>query len=479
MSLPRCRPDSLGRCGYGHHHHYVPRGTAAEIWHRRDSEIIISGPAGTGKSRACLEKVHAAMIKYPGAKALLLRQTAVSLAATGLQTYQKFVADAHIRTGEVEYYGGSQTEPPQYRYSNGSSIMFGGMDKPTKIMSSEYDLIYVQEVTELAEEAYEFGTTRLRNGVMPYQQMLSDANPNVPWHWVKQRAENGIAVMLDSAHTENPMLFDAIRITGRDGSKIEYRVTATGDAYIAKLMALTGVRRQRLFQGLWVAADGMVYERYDPRVHLIERFEIPREWRRWWVVDFGHTNPFVLQCWAEDPDGRLYMYREIYMTKRTVDEHARQILDIVSTPDPRDPDSRRKRVWHEPKPWAVVCDHDAEGRDTLAQALNLGTVPAVKGRADGIEAMQRRIKIADDGKPRMYFLKDSLVEKDHSLADAKKPWCTPQEILGYVWAPVPGIQNKQEGRLKEEPMDRDNHGMDCSRYISAELELGSPGIRSM
>jgi hypothetical protein len=45
--------------------------------------------------------------------------------------------------------------------------MIGGMDKPTKIMSSEYDFIYVQEAIELTETDWENLTTRLRNGRCP------------------------------------------------------------------------------------------------------------------------------------------------------------------------------------------------------------------------------------------------------------------------------------------------------------------------
>jgi predicted transcriptional regulator len=41
-------------------------------------------------------------------------------------------------------------------------------------------------------------------------------------------------------------------------------------------------------------------------------------------VDFGYTNPFVMQWWAEDPDGRLYLYREIYRTRRLVEDHAKR-----------------------------------------------------------------------------------------------------------------------------------------------------------
>jgi hypothetical protein len=38
----------------------------------------------------------------------------------------------------------------------------------------------------------------------------------------------------------------------------------------------------------------------------------------------------VIQCWAEDPDGRLYLYREIYKTRTLVEDHAKRILREVT-----------------------------------------------------------------------------------------------------------------------------------------------------
>ena len=42
-----------------------------------------------------------------------------------------------------------------------------------------------------------------------------------------------------------------------------------------------------------------------------------------------NTNPFVAQFWAEDPDGRLYLFVEIYMTHRLVEEHAKTMLAVM------------------------------------------------------------------------------------------------------------------------------------------------------
>lgn len=430
-------------------HEYTHYGQCSQLFKHRGDEILLSGPAGTGKSRACLEKLMVAAVRYPGMRGLMVRKTAVSIASTAMVTWRQYVAPELMRAGQVKWFGGSAQEQAGYRFRNGSFIAVAGMDKSTKIMSSEYDMIYIQEATELTEDDWEALTTRLRNGVMPYQQIIADANPNVPYHWLKQRCDRGQCLMVNTQHTDNPTLY------------VDGQLTPKGEDYIRKLGALTGVRFNRLMKGLWVAAEGLVYENYDPVIHLVNQFEIPKDWPRYWVVDFGYTNPFVWQCWARDPDGRLYLYREIYMTKRLVEDHARQMLRcVVSQSGPR------KGQWKEPRPVQILCDHDAEDRATLEKHLQMSTAPAHKSVSDGIQAAQARFKTEADGKPRIYLMRDALVERDTDLVDAKKPFNTVQEIEGYVWPP-----SKPEREENEAPVKLNDHGMDCMRYLVAELDL--------
>ena len=56
-------------------HEYTPRGGAVQVFERRDNEVLISGPAGTGKSRACLEKLHLMALLNPGMRGLMVRKT--------------------------------------------------------------------------------------------------------------------------------------------------------------------------------------------------------------------------------------------------------------------------------------------------------------------------------------------------------------------------------------------------------------------
>lgn len=422
-------------------HDYVPRGAALRILSERGDEIVLSGPAGTGKSRAALEKLHLCMLVNPGARGAIIRKTRESLTNTALDTFRKHVAGETIATGEVEWYGGSTQEPPQYRYANGSRIIVGGMDKPSKIMSAELDIVYVQEATELTLTDWEALLTRLRNGVMSFQQIIADCNPDTPTHWLKQRADAGALLMLETYHRDNPVYVDSAGTP-----------TPKGKAYLQKLDALTGVRRARLRDGKWVAAEGMIFEEFDRGLHVVDPFVVPQDWPRWWSVDFGFTHPMVIQRWAEDPDGRLFLYSEIYRTQRTVDQHAAEVLSEVA------PSGR----WKEPKPEAIICDHDAEGRVVFAREVGLPTVAANKAVRDGIQAVQRRLRAAGDGRPRLFILRGACKRRDQRQIDAGKPASTEEEIPGYVW---------KDHATREEPVKESDDGCDALRYLVANRDL--------
>ncbi|SEO83344.1 phage terminase large subunit [Actinacidiphila rubida] len=438
---------------------YEPHGSALEVFGRREPEVLMSGPAGTGKSRACLEKIHAMCLKTPGVRALAVRKTGKSLAATGLVTFREHVAEASIKAGHVKWFGGSQQEPAAYRYANGSTMVVGGMDDPTKIMSAEYDVAYAQEATELTLNDWESITTRLRNGRISFQQLLGDCNPSHPSHWLKQRCDRGQTVMLHCHHEDNPTLWQGGVWTPR------------GVAYISKLDALTGARKERLRYGRWVAAEGLVYEAWDPAVHLVAPFDVPDSWTLWITVDFGYTNPTVIQFWRQDGDGRLFLTKEIYRAQTLVEDHARAVLAILKDDKGR---------WRGPRPRAVICDHDAEDRATLERHLGLSTVAAHKGVSDGIQAVQSRLKAAGDGRPRLFLFRDALVSRDPELDAAKRPCSTEEEVTGYVWDRGSEAQRAADKPPKEAPVKTNDHGMDAMRYMVAEVDLGGrPRIRWM
>jgi len=97
--------------------------------------------------------------------------------------------------------------------------------------------------------------------------------------------------------------------------------------------------------------------------------------------------------------------------------------------------------------------------------LGFGTVPAIKSISDGIQACASRMKIAGDGRARIFLMRDSLVARDPDLVERKLPTCTEEEIESYIW-----------DEKKDLPVKRDDHGNDAMRYCVMFADFGSKGV---
>ncbi|MFH8336954.1 phage terminase large subunit [Streptomyces sp. AM6-12] len=428
---------------------YEPRGGAKTLLSAKDQEICIAGPAGTGKSLAMLQKAFYTSLMVPNCRSLIVRQTHASLTGSTLVTFEQQVATTALAEGVVKWFGGSPRKPAAYQFANGAEILVGGLDRPEKFLSTEFSRIYVDEATQISLTALETLITRLRGNAATYRQIVLACNPDHPKHWIKQRCDEGTMRMIHSLHRDNPLYVNL------DGS-----LTERGVDYMAKLDALTGVRRLRFREGIWAAAEGLVYEGWSEPVHVVEPFDVPAAWTRWLTIDFGFTNPFVAQLWAEDPDGRLYLIREWVRTRMLVEDHAEVIRDRL--------------LAGQPRPRAIITDHDAEDRATLERKLGMGTQAAHKGVSDGIQAMQSRLKVQPDGRARLHVFSNALLERDADMDATSLPIGLAEEVAGYVWAVKPG----NAGGLKEEPVKANDHSMDAARYMVAARDIGGrPRVR--
>lgn len=435
------------------------RGAALELWKSRDFEVCLSGGFETGKTHSCCKKINAMLWKYPGAQWVITRKTYSSLIATAVQTYER-VAGIKEPGCPIKAYGGNK--PEWYDYPNGSRLWVAGFDNPQKVLSGERDGFYINQGEDFALDEYETITGRAtgRGAVMPYTQVILDVNPGPPSHWILSRPSmKFIKAYLD----DNPTLFVAAPagvvgvceewpdIGDRGGAG---RWTEQGKRSLDVLNKMTGIRYQRYRKGNWVAAEGVVYDTFDSVQHTCEPFPIPADWRRIRCIDFGYSNPFSCLWIAVDPDGRMFVYREIYLTRLLVSEAARLITDLSA----------------EEKIEATICDHDLEDRATLT-AMGIRNIAAYKAVKPGIDAVERQMKMGGDGRPRLQIFRNSTsnfdphkwafprVMPDEFLVEKKHPLCLAQELEFYAWAKdVTGKPNK------EEPVKEFDHSADALRY---------------
>jgi phage terminase large subunit len=421
------------------------RGGAAELYDCQDRQVLIEGPAGTGKTEGALEKMDHLCWQYPGCRCLVVRKVRRSLNESVLFKYENHVL---TYTGaQIIKAGPSFEHRSAYQYPNGSRVVLGGLDKDnvTRVMSTDYDWILFVEATEGTLNDWENLITRLRNYVMPFQQAIAECNPAQSTHWLNVRASTGNMRRLYSRHVDNPLLHD-----GTDW-------TREGREYMETLKQLSGVRRERLLFGRWASVEGAVFPEWDPAIHVVEPFEIPEDWARFRCVDFGFTNPFVCLWVAQDHDGRLFVYREYRRCRTQLAEHAARIADLSG--------GERYELG--------VCDSESPQEREELRSLGLTMQPAKKGPGSvkrGIDMIRERLSPAGDGRPRLFVVRGSLVEVCSTLSEQMDPLDIVQELEGYHY-PV-----RREGRPEDEqPVKEHDHGIDALRYLVARLDR--PGGR--
>ena len=385
---------------------------------------LFDGGARSGKTDGTVAWLYTQAMRFPGARILMARLH-LDHARTTLWnlTLKKLLPPGCSR---VQYLEG----PLEARFPNGSVIRVAGLDdaeRVDKILGDEYLHIFINEATQVTWDTVTKALTRLSQNIPgAVRKLILDCNPKGPRHWLHQVGVQHILPSADASREARP-LPDA-------GCWARLHWTPYDNPYlppdaIRTLEALPDVMRRRMLLGEWCNNEGAVYEGFDPDANCFDDLPPGADgWRRIRAVDFGFTNPFCCLWGAVDGDGRLWIYRELYERGRRVDELAPRILEA------------------EPGEIETVADsEDAEGRATLA-AHGVHTRGADKAVMTGIQAVQKRLCPAGDGRPRLM-----VSRRCPNLIN---------EFYEYRW------EDHRDGRNdREEPRKEHDHAMDAMRYM--------------
>jgi DNA polymerase III delta prime subunit len=278
-------------------------------------ELLICGPAGTGKTYPILAVFHTLLMDNPGLRMLILRMTRVSLSESALVTFEQEIlpADGCIALAD----GPQRSNRRSYRYPNGSELVVGGLDRnPTRILSTAWDIVFINEGIEMAQDSWETLASRMdRPGRdRRFGYLIADTNPAHPSHWLKTRCDSGASTIWNTTHEANPLLYD-----GRDW-------TPAGLRYLARLDKLTGPRRKRLRDGLWAQGDGLWFETFDPEIHVdAVRADFHRGLKTYIGLDSGVWTGAVWLQVREQPTVQVTVF-DCYLTENvTAEKNARAI----------------------------------------------------------------------------------------------------------------------------------------------------------
>lgn len=272
----------------------------------------------------------------------MLRQTRSSLTDAAMVTFEDWVLPPGAKIAK----GANRGNRHSYCYPNGSEVVLCGLDDVTRLMSSEYDMIYIQELIEVREDDYELILTRLRGQAMPYRQLLSDTNPGAPTHWIKKRQSISLK---PTTHEDNPIFYDHATGTW----------TELGLEYLGTLDTMTGHRKARMRWGEWVAAEGSRFPDLDEKVH---QFDFRKKWPQgipngYHIIlglDYGLRAPYCCLWIAIDYDGNLWVFREDYKPGFQATEQATRVVDLTRS------NEQIRYVYADPSIWSAKPNYEGQ-----------------------------------------------------------------------------------------------------------------------
>ena len=99
--------------------------------------------------------------------------------------------------------------------------------------------------------------------------------------------------------------------------------------YKLRLLSKPSHMRARYLYGDWDSVEGGFFEDdYNPGVHLVPPFKIPRDWPKFRSMDWGFKAPGTVGWYALDPDDNLYKFYEFNFRLMRDVEVAKRIVEI-------------------------------------------------------------------------------------------------------------------------------------------------------
>lgn len=264
-------------------------------------QLLVDSAAGTGKTYGILRVLHCLAADYDNLRILICRATRASLTESVMVTLEQEVLPGDGM--EAIAYGAGRRTRQAYDYpDSGSTIVLGGLDRPDKILSTAWDLVYVNECVEVAEEAWDALWGRLNRPGRPtwLGYLVGDTNPGDPSHYLKKRADAGDLGRWQVSHKANPAMWDGLDWTD------------AGRQYLAGLGKLKGTRRKRFLDGVWAAGEGQWFECFGDG-HVSEAAERDPALPVHLAIDSGvHTGAVWFQVRGGHDDARLNVFGEYY-----------------------------------------------------------------------------------------------------------------------------------------------------------------------
>lgn len=363
---------------------------------------ILTGAVRSGKTYSSYDLLIRRLKEFPDGNRLLTGKTQTTIERNILDPLRKRFK--HVSTinhkGIVTIFG-----KPFY--------VVGANDESSvkKIQGLGLHYAYGDEVTTWPENFFNMLKSRLDK---PGAKFDGTCNPEGPYHWLKTFIDRPD---LDIFHQhfeldDNPYLDEVFK----ENLKKEY----------------TGVWYQRFILGLWVMAQGIIYDMFSEKKNCIEEKDLPPYFDYYVCpIDYGTVNPFAAGLAGIKGD-EIYIIKEYYfdskkaMRQKTDSEYSKDIQEFTkNTPC--------KYIIIDPSAASFILQLRKDGVPGVLKANN-AVLDGIRNVSSALA--KRKIKIVKKNCPNLI-----------------------KEFSSYVW------DEKAQEYGEDKPIKQFDHCLDFLRYL--------------
>lgn len=317
--------------------------------------------------------------------------------------------------------------------------IFGGKDESSQDLVQGVTLagVFFDEVALMPESFVNQATGRCS---VTGSKFWFNCNPDGPYHWFKTNWIDKATGFIGKKRTEE-IRQKAKAENKPDGLKELLYVHFTMDDNLSLSEEIkaryrndySGIFYKRYIQGLWAAAEGVIYDMFDVDRHVKKVVEFARnliDGGRYVSIDYGTQNAMVFLLWNKGIDKKWYCTREYYYSGR---DAKKQKADSQYADDLEN--------WLEGTPVkAIIVDPSAASFITELNNRGFKTMKADNSVEDGIRLVST---LLNTGK---IVFSQSCIN-------------TIKEFASYIWDP------KAAERGEDKPIKQHDHAMDAVRYF--------------
>jgi len=381
--------------------------------------LIAEGAIRSGKTVACIDSFMTwSLAKHRNQNFIVAGKSMGALKRNVLEPMFQILTAKGI---EYHYH---RSENPHVSVGSNTYYLFGASNEASQdtLQGLTAAGAYLDEVVLFPQSFVDQAIGRCsaetgKNGA----KLFFNCNPEGPYHWFKTE-------YIDKAKEKKILV---LHFTMEDNLSLSEKVKARFRRMFS------GVFFKRYILGLWVMAEGVIYDMFNKEDHVVDTIE--RGYSRYYIsCDYGTKNPTTFGLWGLY-DGIWYKTKEYHydgrqaMIQKTDEEYCDDLEAFVG-------DIRINSVIVDPSAASFITAIRKRGRFSVTEANN-----AV---IDGI----RNLSTA---------LGRKLIQYNDCCLE------TFREFASYVW------DEKASSRGEDKPIKDNDHQMDADRYFINTVLFGS------